>query len=171
MKKRYLEIGKIVNIHGLNGVVKVMPWCDSAEFLCEFETLYRGKQHVPMEIERASVQKNMALVKFAGVDTPEQANALRNAVLYMDREDVELEDGTFFIQDLLGMTVQDADSGRIYGKLRDVLQTGANDVYEIETPEGKTLLAPVIPQVVLSHDFDTDTILIRPLEGLFDDAN
>ena len=124
-----------------------------------------------MEIERASVQKNMVLMKFAGVDTPEQANALRNAVLYMDRNDVELEEGTFFIQDLIGMTVQDADTGKVYGKLRDVLQTGANDVYEIETPDGRTLLAPVIPEVVLSQDFDTDTITIRPLKGLFDDAD
>ena len=171
MKKQFLEIGKIVNIHGLNGVVKVMPWCDSADFLCEFDTLYRGKQHIPVEIERASVQKNMVLMKLAGVDTPEQANALRNTVLYMDRNDVELEDGTFFIQDLLGMTVQDADTGKVYGKLKDVLQTGANDVYEIETPDGRILLAPAIPQVVLSHDFETDTITIRPLEGLFDDAN
>ena len=111
MKKQFLEIGKIVNTHGLGGVVKVMPWCDSAEFLCEFETLYRGKQHLPMEIERASVQKNMALVKFKGVDTPEAANALRNTVLYMDRSDVELDDDTFFIQDLQGMHVVDADSG------------------------------------------------------------
>jgi len=171
MKKQYLEIGKIVNVHGLGGVVKVMPWCDSADFLCSFETLYRGKQHIPMEIERAAVQKNMALVKFAGVDTPEQANALRNTVLYMDRNDVELDEDTFFIQDLLGMTVQDADTGKVYGILRDVLQTGANDVYEIETPEGKTLLAPVIPEVVLSQDFETDTITIRPLKGLFDDAD
>ena len=171
MKKQFLEIGKIVNIHGLGGVVKVMPWCDSAEFLCEFETLYRGKTHIPMEIERASVQKHMALVKFRGVDTPEQANALRNAVLYMDRDDVELEEGTFFIQDLIGMTVKDADTGKVYGRLRDVLQTGANDVYEIETPEGKTLLAPVIPDVVIAQDFETDTITIRPLKGLFDDAD
>ena len=171
MKKQFLEIGKIVNIHGLGGVVKIMPWCDSAEFLCDFETLYRGKQHIPMEIERASVQKNMALVKFKGVDTPEAANALRNAVLYMDRDDVELEEGTFFIQDLIGMTVKDADTGKVYGRLRDVLQTGANDVYEIETPEGKTLLAPVIPDVVIAQDFETDTITIRPLKGLFDDAD
>ncbi|HAG13175.1 MAG TPA: 16S rRNA processing protein RimM [Ruminococcus sp.] len=171
MKKQYLEIGKIVNVHGLGGVVKVMPWCDSAAFLCEFETLYRGKEHLPMEIERASVQKNMALVKFAGVDTAEAANALRNTVLYMNREDVELDDGTYFIQDLQGMTVQDADSGKVYGKLKDVLQTGANDVYEVEAPGGKMLLVPVIPDVVLDIDFETDTITIRPLEGLFDDAD
>ncbi len=171
MKKQYLEIGKIVNVHGLGGVVKVMPWCDSAEFLCEFDTLYRGKQHTPVEIERASVQKNMVLMKIAGVDTPEAANALRNTVLYMDRNDVELDEDTFFVQDLLGMTVQDADSGKVYGKLKEVLQTGANDVYEIEAPSGKSLLVPVIPQVVLSHDFETNTVTIRPLEGLFDDAD
>ncbi|MBR3447398.1 MAG: 16S rRNA processing protein RimM [Oscillospiraceae bacterium] len=168
MRKQFLEIGKIVNIHGLGGVVKIMPWCDSAEFLCEFETLYRSKQHIPMEIERASVQKNMALVKFKGVDTPEAANALRNTVLYMDRNDVELDDDTFFIQDLQGMQVADADSGQVYGTLKDVLQTGANDVYEVEAPDGRSLLVPVIPQVVLSIDFESDRILIRPLEGLFD---
>lgn len=171
MKKQYLEIGKIVNIHGLGGVVKVMPWCDSADFLCEFDTLYRGKDHIPMEIERASVQKNMVLMKFAGVNTPEQANALRNTVLYMNRDDVELDEGTFFIQDLIGMTVKDADTGAVYGTLHDVLQTGANDVYEIQAPDGRMLLAPVIPEVVLSQDFDTDTITIRPLKGLFDDAD
>ena len=171
MKKKYLEIGKIVNVHGLGGVVKVMPWCDSAAFLCEFETLYRGKDHIPMQIERASVQKNTALVKFAGVDTPEAANALRNTVLYMDREDVELDDDTYFIQDLQGMTVRDADSGKVYGKLKDVLQTGANDVYEVESPEGKMLLVPVIPDVVLKVDFEADAIEIRPLKGLFDDAD
>ena len=171
MKKRYLEIGKIVNVHGLGGVVKVMPWCDSAAFLCEFDTLYRGKDHIPMQVERASVQKNMALVKFEGVDTPEAANALRNTVLYMDREDVELDDDTYFIQDLQGMRVCDADTGKVYGTLKDVLQTGANDVYEVEAPDGKTLLVPVIPDVVLHIDFDAETIEIRPLKGLFDDAD
>ena len=171
MKKQFLEIGKIVNVHGLGGVVKVMPWCDSAEFLAEFETLYRGREHRAMTVERAAVQKNMVLIKFAGVDTVEAANALRNTVLYMNREDVELDDDTYFIQDLIGMQVVDADSGRVYGKLRDVLQTGANDVYEIAAESGKTLLCPVIPDVVLQIDFETDTIRIRPLEGLFDDAD
>ena len=171
MKKQYLEIGKIVNTHGLGGMVKVMPWCDSPEFLSEFETLYRGKDHISMEIERAAVQKNMVLIKFVGVDTPEAANALRNTVLYMDRNDVELDEDTYFIQDMQGMRVVDADSGREYGKLHDVLQTGANDVYEVQSPEGKMLLVPVIPDVVLNVDFDTDTITIRPMKGLFDDAD
>ena len=171
MKKQFLEIGKIVNVHGLGGMVKVMPWCDSAEFLAEFEVLYRGKDHTPMEIERASVQKNMVLMKFAGVDTPEAANALRNTVLYMNREDVELDEDTYFIQDLQGMRVIDADTGKEYGVLNDVLQTGANDVYEVKSPAGQMLLVPVIPDVVLNVDFDAEVITIRPLKGLFDDAD
>jgi 16S rRNA processing protein RimM len=168
MKKKFLEIGKIVNVHGLGGVVKVQPWCDSADFLCEFDLLYRGKEHIPTEIERASVQKNMVLMKLKGVDTPEAANALRNTVLYMNREDVELDDDTYFIQDLIGMKITDADTGAEYGTLKDVLQTGANDVYEVAAPDGRTLLVPVIPQVVLNVDFEQDRIEIRPLEGLFD---
>ncbi len=171
MKKQYLEIGKIVSIHGLNGICKVQPWCDDAAFLCEFETLYRGKLHTPMQVESAKVQKNMALVKFEGVDTPEQAEALRGTVLYMNREDVELEDGSYFIQDLIGMAVVDADNGNEYGKLTDVLQTGANDVYTVKTADGKELLVPVIPDVVLNVDPDAEKITIRPLKGLFDDAD
>lgn len=171
MKKQFLEIGKIVNVHGLGGVVKVMPWCDSAEFLCEFETLYRGKMHTPLTVERASVQKNMALLKFQGVDTPEAANALRNTILYMNRDDVELEEDAYFIQDIIGAEVRDAETGKVYGTLRDVLQTGANDVYEIEAENGRVLLCPVIPQVVRRVDADAEIIEITPLEGLFDDAD
>lgn len=171
MKKEFLEIGKIVNTHGLNGTVKIMPWCDSPEFLCDFDVLYLGREHKPMKIIKAVVQKNMVLAQFEGITTPEAANALRNSILYMNRDDVELDEDTYFIQDLIGMRVVDADSGKEWGRLKDVLQTGANDVYEIETAEGKSLLAPVIPDVVLGIDFEADTITIRPMEGLFDDAD
>ena len=75
--KEYLEIGKIVNRHGLNGTVKVMPWCDSPEFLCEFDVLYRGKLHVPVEIEHAAVQKNMVLMKQKGLSEPEAHRAMQ----------------------------------------------------------------------------------------------
>lgn len=171
MKKQYLEIGKIVSLHGLNGTCKVQPWCDDPQFLCEFDTLYRGKQHTPMAVTNARVQKNMVLMNFEGVTTPEQAEALRGTVLFMNREDVELDDDTYFIQDLLGAAVVDADDGHEYGKLTDVLQTGANDVYTVKTAEGKELLVPVIPDVVLNVDLDAERITIRPLKGLFDDAD
>ena len=166
--KKFLESGKIVNIHGLKGEVKVMPWCDYPEFLCEFDVLYIGKEKIPYTVQSARIHKNMALLKLKGVDTPEAANNLRNSIVYIDREKTELDDGTYFIQDIIGLTVKDADSGEVYGEVKDVLQTGANDVYEIKNGE-KTYLIPAIEQVVIETDIENSVMLIRPLEGLFDE--
>lgn len=166
--KKMLESGKIVNIHGLNGEVKAAPWCDSPDFLCGFDILYLGREKNRVEVESARVHKNMVLIKLKGVDTPEAANALRNNIIYIDRGDVSLEEGAYFIQDIIGLTVKDADSGVIYGEVKDVLQTGANDVYEI-SGNGRTYLVPAIEQVIIKTDIENSVILIRPLEGLFDE--
>ena len=155
--KQYLEIGKIVNVHGLRGDVKVVPWCDEPEFLCEFDTLYLGKAQKPVNVTAARLQKGNVLLHLEGVDTVEAAEQLRNQVLYMDRDEVELEEGVYFIQDLIGLEV-----------LSDVMQTGANDVYEIKDETGKTVLIPAIPDVVQETDLDGGVMRIRPLEGLFD---
>lgn len=165
MKKQYLETGKIVNVHGLKGEVKVYPWCDSPEVLCQFDVLYTNKGTVPMEVQSSRIQKNMVLIKFKGIDTIEQAQELKNKVLYIDREDVELEEGTYFIQDLIGLQVFDADTNEYYGVLSDVLETGANDVYTIKNEElHKEFLIPAIPDVVVSTDIRGNRMTIRPLE-------
>lgn len=171
--KRFLEIGKITNVHGLHGEVKVYPWCDDAAFLCSFDTLYTDQNGGnSVQIQNARVQQNMVIMQLEGVVTREQAEAMRNTILYMDREDIELEEGTYFIQDLIGLSVIDADSGKVWGKIRDVMQTGANDVYSIwNEEEKKEYLAPAIPDVVLATDLDAGTMTIRPLKGLFDDAD
>ena len=142
--KQFLEIGKIVSVFGIKGEVKVQPWCDSGEFLCEFDRLYRKSGDV-VEIEHSRVAKNVVVMKIKGVDTVEDAQKMRNHVLYMDRNDVELEEGSYFVQDLIGLSVVDAENGTVYGKLTDVSETGANDVYHVETDEGKLLLVPAIP--------------------------
>lgn len=166
--KKLLESGKIVNIHGLKGEVKVMPWCDYPDFLCEFDILYIGKEKTPYIVESARIHKNMALIKLKDVNTPEEANNLRNSIVYIDRDEIALEEGTYFIQDIIGLTVKDADSGKVYGEIKDVLQTGANDVYEIKSEE-KTYLIPAIEQVIIETDIKNSVMLIRPLEGLFDE--
>ncbi len=168
MKKEFLEAGKIVNVHALKGEVKVMPWCDSADFLCEFERLFLDKGKQELIIERARVQKNMALIKFEGIDTVEDAEKMRNKILYMWREDVELDEDSYFVQDLIGLKVYDADSDKLYGELTDVLQTGANDVYQIKGNDREYLI-PAIPDVVISTDIDGGIMTIRPLDGLFED--
>ena len=81
--KSYLEIGKIVTLHGLRGDVKVQPWCDDAEFLCEFPVLYLGKEKKEVEVSHARPQKNMVLLHLEGYDTPEQAETLRNQILFL----------------------------------------------------------------------------------------
>ncbi len=168
MKKEFLEAGKIVNVHALKGEVKVMPWCDSADFLCEFERLFLDNGKQELIIERARVQKNMALIKFEGIDTVEDAEKMRNKILYMWREDVELDEDSYFVQDLIGLKVYDADSDKLYGELTDVLQTGANDVYQIKGND-REYLVPAIPDVIISTDIDGGIMKIRPLDGLFED--
>ncbi len=168
MKKEYLEAGKIVNTHGIRGEVKIMPYCDSPELLCEFDRLFMGKSLKEIYIERSRVQKNMIICKIEGVDTPEDAEKLRNQMLYMHRDDLELDEDTYFIQDLIGMTVKNADTGEIYGTIDDVFQTGANDVYSIKNGD-KSYLIPAIADVVINTDIDSGIMTIRPLEGLFDE--
>ncbi len=168
MKKEYLEAGKIVNIHGIRGEVKIMPYCDSPELLCEFDRLFLGKSLKEIYIQRSRVQKNMVICKIEGIDSPEQAEKLRNQMLYMHRDDLELDENTYFIQDLIGITVKDADTGEIYGTIDDVLQTGANDVYSIKNGN-KNYLVPAIADVVVDTDIDSGIMTIRVPEGLFDE--
>ncbi len=167
MKKEYLEAGKIVTTHGIKGEVKIMPYTDSPELLAEFDRLFIGKNKEELYIERSRVFKNMVIAKIEGIDTPEAAEKLRSKILYMHRDDLELDDDTYFIQDLIGLEVRDADTGEVYGKIADVLETGANDVYVIKG-EDREYLIPAIADVVVSTDIDNNLMTIRPLEGLFD---
>jgi 16S rRNA processing protein RimM len=169
-QKRYLEIGKITNVHGLAGEVKVYPWCDDAAFLCSFDTLYTDRNgRNAVNVLRSRLQQNMVILQLEGVTTRDAAEKLRGTVLYMDRDDVELDEGTYFVQDLIGLEVIDADTGKVWGTLRDVMQTGANDVYSVWNAEDKReYLVPAIPDVVLETDIEGGKMVIRPLEGLFD---
>lgn len=171
MKKKFLEIGKIVTTHGVMGEVKVYPWCDTPDFLAEFSRLYLHKGKDPVLVQRARVQKNMVLMKLEGTDTMEAAQALRGQILYADRADMPLEEGEYFIQDLIGLSVKDADTGEEYGVLSDVSQTGANDVYHIQKPGEAEKLIPAIKEVVIQTDIDGGVMKIRPLKGLFGDAD
>jgi len=167
MKKEYLEAGKIVTTHGIRGEVKIMPYTDTPELLAEFDRLFMGRNKDEVTIVRSRVFKNMVIAKIEGVDTPEDAEKLRNKLLYMHRDDLELGEDTYFIQDLIGMEVRDADSDELYGVIDDVMQTGANDVYVVKSAD-KELLVPAIADVVISTDIDGNVMTIRPLDGLFD---
>lgn len=169
--KKYLEVGKIVGVHGLRGTLKVQPWCDTPEFLCDFDFLYLDEGKTQCCVQSAGVHKRVVLLNIAGVDSAEKAERMRGQVLYIDREDAPLEDGAHFIQDLLGLSVMDADTGEEYGKIAEIFQTGANDVYTVRAADGKEYLVPAIDDVVKEIDVNAKRVLICPLKGIFDDEN
>ncbi len=170
MIKPYLEAAKVVSTHGVMGEVRAQCYCDDPEILCHLSMLYldaQGKH--PIGLQQGRVHKNVVILKLDGVNSLEDAQELRGKMLYLDRKDLVLEPGQYFIQDLLGSTVADAEEPeKVYGVLVDVTNTGASDIYHIKAPDGRLLLAPAIPQVVKQVDPEQEKILITPLEGLFD---
>ena len=168
--KQFLETAKIVATQGIRGEVRCQYYCDCAEFLCEFDELYLDKKgEKPVQITRAYPHKNIVVMKIDGIDTVEDAQKLVGKTLYMDRNDVELDEGAYFIQDIIGLTVKDIDSGEIYGKISEVYQNGATDVYSIKKENGRELMFPYIDEVVKKIDIEAGEMLIKPLEGLFDE--
>ena len=169
--KKYLEIAKIVSTHGIRGEMRCQYYCDTPEVLCEFDSLYLGKDKTPVTVERAFVQKNVVVLRLKGITTVEQAQPLIGKILYLDRDDAELGEDLFFIQDIIGLTVKDADTGEVYGRITDVYQNGAADVFSIKKPDGRELMFPNISEVVISTDIEGGEMMIRPLKGLFDDED
>ncbi len=172
MIKEYLEIGEITGTHGVRGEIRLNPWCDSPEFVKGFKTLYfDGNSGCAVKLKSARPHGNVVLLKLDGVDTVEDAQKLRGKVLYMKRSDARLPEGHYFIAELIGCRVYDADdAGKCYGTLTDVSETGANDVWHITNESGEYLI-PAIPDVVIKTDVAADCVVIRPLKGIFDDED
>lgn len=163
--EQYLEVGKITNVHGIMGEVRVQPWADSPEFLCRFKTLYVDKTHWPIEVERARIHKNMVIMKFHGVTDVPSAVAMRNAILYIDRKDVDLPEGAFFLADIYGLEVRDAQSGAVLGKVADVLTLPANNVYVVRGGE-RELMIPAVPQFIAETNPEGGYLRVNLIEGL-----
>lgn len=171
MLKKYIEVGKITGTHGIRGEMRLDAWCDSPEFLSRFKRLYLTPDGSEMWDKcTCRPHKNIAIVKVPHIDTVEQAERFRGKTVYIDRSDAKLPDGKYFVQDLIGCAVIDADSSEQYGEISDVSKTGANDVWHINSERGEYLI-PVIPDVVISVEIDRSRVLIRPIKGLFDDED
>ncbi len=171
MLKKFLETGKIVGTHGIKGMVRVQPWSDSGEFLANFKRFYLDKDgEQSLAVSKVQPHGNVVLIAFKGVETIEEAEKLRNKIIYIDRADVKLPKGRYFIDDLIDCEVFDADTGIKYGEISDVSETGANDVWHIKSND-KEYLLPVISEVLVSVDPLKGEILIRPMKGIFDDED
>lgn len=165
MKSPYLPTGQIVNTHGLKGFVKIQPWADDPADLLDFDRFFiDGREY---EVEQASLQKSMVLLKLAGVDTIDEAAKLRNKELLIAREDVELEEGVVFIADLIGLTVL-ADGVEI-GKITEVLTPPGNDVYVVKGE--REYLIPAVKEFVEELNPEAGFVRVHLIEGMESDAH
>ena len=170
MLKTYLEIGKITSPHGVRGEVKLEVWSDSPESLLKVKKVsYNANGEGLIKVESSRPHKGRLLLKLEGINDMDAANALRSKVLYAHRDSILKSKDSFFINDLIGLEVTDVDTSVSYGKLTDVIETGANDVYVVTDEKGKQRLVPAIKQVVIETDLEGSVMKIRPLEGLFDE--
>ena len=169
MKKQFLEAGKIVRTHGIRGELVLEPWADSPEFLAEIKRLYFDGGKTDAGLLASRVHKGRLLITLRGVTTVEQGDALRGKVLYLDRADVQLEEGQVFLQDMLGLKAVDGTTGREYGELKEVLPTGANDVYRIVDRDGKEYLFPAVKHMVKRISVEDGVIELLPIPGIFDE--
>ncbi len=171
MKKQFLEAGKIVGTHGVAGMVRIQSWCDSNEFFCEFKELFLSDNGTgEIFVLSSKPHGNVVIAKLKGYDSIEAAETLRNKIVYVNRSQMNLEEGAYLIQDLIGCSVFDIDNGALLGKICDVSKTGANDVWHIENG-GKEYLIPKIADIVKQVDIDNEKVIIKPIKGIFDDED
>lgn len=169
--EQFLRVGVISSTHGVRGEVKVYPTTDDPR---RFEVLKKvlldtGKEQKELEITGVKFLKNQVILKFRGYDNINDIEKYKSMDLLVSREDaVPLEENENFIVDLIGMTVV-TDLGETLGTLADVLQTGANDVYVVKTPQKKEILLPAIRDCILDVDVEAQRMLVHVLEGLWTD--
>ncbi len=164
---KFLEVGKIINTHGLRGDVKVVAWTDSPEDFEDIPVVYIKKKtgNEKLTVSKIKYQKNNLIVKFKEINDINEAEKYKGLIIYADRDDLwELEDGVYYIADLIGLDVYD-ESGKI-GVIADVFNTGANDIYDVKRDGKKNLLLPVIDDVVKEIDIENGRVTVHVMEGL-----
>ena len=167
MQKR-LEVGQIVNTFGIKGEIKVTPFTNDIRRFDDLKKVYvkTRKESKLYNVENVRYHKNMVLLKLKGINTPEEAEMLRNAFLEIDREDaIPLEEGTYFIADLLGLEVY-TDEGKLLGRVEDIYNTGSKDIYVIKDELGKQVLLPGINEVIKEVDLNNGKIIVHLIPGL-----
>ena len=166
--EKQLQVGVISSTHGIRGEVKVFPTTNDVNRFKQLKQVYldTGREQMPLEIEHVKFFKQFAILKFKGIDNINDIERYRGKSLLIDREDaVELEEDEYFIADMLGMEVYTED-GSLFGSLKDVMETGANDVYVIDTKEHGEVLVPAIRDCILDVDVEADRMTIHLMEGL-----
>ena len=166
MKQRFLQAGQIVNTHGIQGEVKIVPWCDTPEFLCQFQTLYVDDK--PIKVRSARVHKGNVLAMLDGVSDVNAAMLLKGKTVYIDRTRVVLPEGRHFLADLMGLEVIDADSGARLGVVADILTPPAHEVYVVRGEH--EYLIPAVDEFLVETNVEGGYIKVRLIEGMRSDV-
>ncbi|MBQ9085912.1 MAG: 16S rRNA processing protein RimM [Clostridia bacterium] len=164
----YIECGKIVNTHGCHGGLKLESWCNTPEELAVLKRLYikEGEIYREYRVTKSSAFKQFVLVNLDLVQTMDDAMAHKGKLLYAKREDFHLEDGEYFIADLIGLKVIHADTGAVLGTVKETINRGASDLYVVKTETGECMI-PSVPEFVERVDPEKG-IFVRPIEGMLD---
>ena len=166
----FLQVGVITATHGIRGEVKVFPTTDDPERFLDLKTIYLdiGREKMLLNISGVKFFKQFVILKFKEFDNINEVEPFRKKSLLVTREQaVPLEEDEYFIADLIGLQVV-TDEGELLGELTDVLETGANDVYQVTDKNGKELLLPAIKDCILSVDLEKGEMEVHVLEGLLD---
>lgn len=166
--EKLLQVGVISSTHGVRGEVKVFPTTDDVKRFKKLKKviLDTGREHLPLEVESVKFFKQFAILKFKGIDNINDIEKYKGKSLLVDRENaVKLRKDEYFIADMIGLQVF-TDDGEEFGKFRDVLETGANDVYIIDSLKHGEVLVPAIKQCILDVDIENGKMVIHLMEGL-----
>ena len=170
MKKEFLEGGRVCNAHGVRGLLKAEAWCDSPKVLAAQKRIFFAEKDGTMKeckVTRGSVAAAFVLLGIEGIETREDAIALKNTVFYLKREDIPVPEGAYLIQDLIGLPMIDIDSGRVYGQVADITEVPRGQMYTVKTERGDVLF-PAVKEFVKQIRPD-EGIYIRPIPGFFED--
>lgn len=166
--EKLLQVGIISSTHGVRGEVKVFPTTDDVKRFKKLKNviLDTGREQLPLEVESVKFFKQFAILKFKGYDNINDIEKYKGKSLFVDRENaVKLRKDEYFIADMIGLQVF-TDDGKEFGTMREVLETGANDVYIIDSKEHGEVLVPAIKQCILEVDIEGGKMVIHLMEGL-----
>ena len=170
MKKEYLECGKVCGAHGVRGLIKAEPWCDSPKVLAGLKRIFLAVgsgEYEERRILSSSVMGPLVLLSLEGLDDRNIAIGMKNTVLYAKREDIPLKKGQMFLTDMIGLPVVDADSGHVYGEITDVSDGVRHRIYTVKTDKGEVLF-PAVDEFVKEIDAERG-VFIKPIPGFFED--
>ena len=169
--QNYLPACKIVSTHGVRGEMKALPLCDGAAFLAKFKRLFTSADGAgATRVLGVRAQGNVILLRLDGVTDMDAARAQVGRTYYLAKADAKLPRGRYFIDDLLGCDVVDADTDRVYGQLTNVDRPAAQDIYTVTDGAGEEYMLPAVPEFVKKIDIDARKIFVTPIEGMFTDA-